>query len=130
MPKVSSMKRKQTLLCHNSKLCFTWVCLPGPPTFFDTCLAPDTDTSTMGMCLHILSAALYGTYLINSAVKVAWSERCAFACQSSSPINKQNMPSKAVESCVSIVREYSHSLLDCLFSWYHSAFVVSPFCVP
>lgn len=84
------------------------------------------------MCLlflHIFSAAIYGTYLVNSAAKIAWGEGCAFVCDSFSLINKHALH-RALQSSVSLVREYLTFLLDYLSPWYHCAFAIRPSCIP
>lgn len=115
MAKVSSKKMKQTL-CRSWKLCFMWICLMAPPTFLTSVsyLSQKHQPWECAYCfLHISSAAMYGAYLVNSAVKTAWGEGCAFVCKSFSPINKHALP-RALPSSVSFVRECFTFMLDCL----------------
>lgn len=109
-----------------------WICLMAPPTFLTSVqylsqkLQPWECTYYF---LHIFSAAIYGPYLVNSAVKIAWGEGCAFACSSFSPINK-HARHRALQSSVSFVRGYLPFLLGYLSPCYHCASAIRPSFIP
>lgn len=109
-----------------------WICLMAPPTFLTSLqyLCQKHQPWECTYCfLHIFSAAIYGPYFVNSAVKIVWGEGCAFACNSFSPINKHACH-RALQSFVSFVREYLTFLLGYLSPWYHCASSIRLSCIP